>query len=100
MKAIAIVAAGILVSGFKIPDAEKNIAFGHGPQARMAAEAFGFKDVKIVGPAFFGCGREDAYRIEFTAVSVAGHKVSGLICGGLMFKGWTVRLDKIEPANP
>lgn len=89
--------AVVALNGCKLDDAENKIAFGQGPGARMAVEAFGFKNVEIVGPVLFGCGRDDSHRIEFKAVGPAGHHVTGLVCGGLLFKGWTVRIDTVTP---
>jgi hypothetical protein len=85
-----------LLSGCKVENAEKNLAFGYGPQARLAIEAFGFTDVKLVGLAIVGCGRDDSYRVEFEGTGPRGHHVTGLVCAGIFFKGWTVRLNEIS----
>lgn len=50
----------------------------------------GYTDVVTSGYSFLGCGRDDVYRTEFSAVSPTGKRVNGVVCGG-WFKGSTVR---------
>lgn len=52
----------------------------------------GYSDVQIGKYSFFGCGRDDFYRNEFTAINPVGNKVNGYICEGI-FKGKTIRID-------
>ncbi|MDX0267631.1 hypothetical protein GOC13_07280 [Sinorhizobium meliloti] len=61
-------------------------------KATRALEAQGMTAVQIEGYALLGCGREDFWRSNFTAVGTNGQAVTGTVCQGL-FKGTTVRFD-------
>lgn len=65
--------------------------------AKAAVEAWGFTNVAIGQPAFFGCGQDDVQRLPFTATDVKGHAVKGIACAGMFFKQWTIRLDPSPP---
>jgi hypothetical protein len=53
----------------------------------------GYKDIRITGYRFLGCGNDDDYSTGFAATSPSGAPVTGVVCSGLMFKASTVRLD-------
>jgi hypothetical protein len=56
---------------------------------RQTLEDEGYTNIRTTGYAFFGCGRDDAFRTGFTAKR--GDKaVNGVVCCGLL-KGCTVR---------
>ncbi|MBB5277764.1 hypothetical protein HNR26_003853 [Rhizobium rosettiformans] len=79
--ALAVVGAGLLTS------------CGVNPRnATSALEAQGLKDVKIGSYSFFGCGRDDTFASNFSAIGANGKPVTGTVCQGL-FKGTTVRFD-------
>lgn len=52
----------------------------------------GYTDIQLNGYAFFGCSKNDLFHDSFTAKSVNGTVVSGVVCSGI-FKGSTIRLD-------
>lgn len=58
--------------------------------ARRALEAQGLTQIKIGGYSWYGCGQEDNFRSEFTAIGTNGKPVRGVVCSGL-WKGITVR---------
>lgn len=60
--------------------------------ATRALETQGMKDVKIEGYAFFGCGKEDTFHSNFSAIGANGTLVTGTVCQGWL-KGTTVRFD-------
>jgi hypothetical protein len=51
-----------------------------------AIEAYGFRDVRLTGPAMFGCSEDDniAYNTSFTAIAPGGKPVRGVACAGLL----------------
>jgi hypothetical protein len=57
---------------------------------RNAAQSIGLRNVSPGGYAFFGCGRDDQYAQQFTAININGARVSGVVCCGLL-KACTVR---------
>lgn len=59
--------------------------------ARRALEAQGFTDIEITGYAPFSCSEDDATSTGFTATNPQGKRVSGVACGGLLFKNTTIR---------
>lgn len=61
-------------------------------EARRILEEQGMTDVKIGGYSLFGCSKGDNFSSSFTATSVKGNRVRGVICGGV-FKGYTVRFN-------
>lgn len=97
MRVIAVIVILLVSAGFKIEDAEKKVFYG--PETREAIEAFGFTDVKIEGPALYGCGKDYSLATEFTAVGPRGHLVDGVACGGILVKGWSVKIWKVRPPN-
>lgn len=54
-------------------------------------EGQGFTDVRPTGHSFWGCGEGDNVATGFSATSPSGKPVKGVICGGLLFKGATIR---------
>lgn len=50
----------------------------------------GYTEIKVTGWAWLGCSEDDTYRTKFTAKSINGSEVSGVVCSGV-FKGGTVR---------
>lgn len=76
--------------------------FGGGRDAKhasaiRAAETLGFTSIELSDPAgcggasFHGCGNDDAYAFDATAVNQADKRVSFVICCGRGHKGCTVR---------
>ena|ERR1700686_1400634 len=98
MKTIAALAFALLLCGFSMEDAENKVIRGH--EARLAIEAYGFTDVKIVGPALWGCGNDYTLVDEFTGIGPTGYKVKGMICGSIVLKGWTIKIWEAEPPSP
>jgi len=68
----------------------------HMVDAKKVLESEGYSSVERMNYVFLGCGRDDAYRIEFEAVSVIGKHVHGFACAGMWFKGWTIRIDRVS----
>lgn len=95
MRWFAVAMVAVVSCGFKLDNAEDKVFYGH--EARAAIEAFGFTNVKITGPALYGCGRDYSLADEFTGVGPRGHKVEGVVCGGIIVKGWSVKIWKVEP---
>ncbi len=60
-------------------------------EAKRVLDAQGFKNIQITGYNFFGCGKDDTYHTGFIAIGLNGQAVEGTVCGGLFFKGSTVR---------
>lgn len=60
--------------------------------AKRALEANGLTNIRIEGYSWFGCGKEDAFASNFSAVGVNGQPVTGSVCQGI-FKGTTIRFD-------
>lgn len=63
--------------------------------AKAVVEDSGYENVVITDDwAILACGRDDAYRMRWKGTSSNGKEVHGQVCAGLMFKGWTVRLER------
>ncbi|EEW1653566.1 hypothetical protein D9J30_03380 [Escherichia coli] len=60
--------------------------------ARKALEVNGYTNIQIRGYAGLMCSKDDTYSTKFTAISPAGHSVSGAVCSGLL-KAATIRID-------
>lgn len=60
--------------------------------AKRALSDEGFTAIVMQGPGFIGCGRDDSVVNKFEATSVTGARVNGVVCSGLWWKGYTVRL--------
>ena len=60
--------------------------------ATRALEANGLTNVRIEGYSWLGCGKEDTFASNFSAVGVNGQPVTGSVCQGLL-KGTTIRFD-------
>jgi len=60
-------------------------------KAFEALDNEGFTDIKFTGYQFFECGKDDTYHTGFTAKNSNGKTVTGTVCGGLLFKGSTIR---------
>lgn len=62
--------------------------------AKRAVEAYGFSDVALTGPVWWGCSDSDDFmwNSKFAAKTTNGKPVNGVVCGGAL-KGWTVRID-------
>lgn len=52
----------------------------------------GYTNINITGYQYFGCSNDDSIHTGFTAKTVTGASVSGVVCSGLM-KSSTIRLD-------
>lgn len=61
--------------------------------ATKALQASGYTDVHITGYRFFGCGEDDWFRTGFRAKGANGQPIEGVVCGGLLFKGNTIRVE-------
>lgn len=59
-------------------------------EVREVLEPQGFTDINPTGYEFFACGKDDSFNSGFTATSVTGERVSGVVCCGLL-KSCTVR---------
>lgn len=75
--------AVLALSGCGVPEAD----------AKRAIEAHGITNVEIGGYAFWGCSEDDKLRSKWTGIGSNGQPISGVICGGLLFKGYTVRFN-------
>lgn len=62
--------------------------------ARGALEANGMTDIKLGGPAVFGCSQDDNFTRSFEATTISGSRVKGTVCQGFL-KGATVRTSKV-----
>lgn len=81
MRIIACAALALLLSGCTDPDGAKKVL-----------DQNGYKDVHATGYSWFGCGKEDVYRTEFTATSQSGSAVNGVVCSGWGWgKAYTIR---------
>lgn len=60
-------------------------------EAINALQASGYRDITITGYKYFGCDRNDLFRIGFNAVGPTGIPASGVVCSGPL-KGATIRL--------
>jgi hypothetical protein len=60
--------------------------------ARVLSGA-GYTNIEMHGYDWLNCSEDDSYHDKFTAVGPAGQQVSGVVCGGILFKGATIRLD-------
>lgn len=83
MVAIAIIGAALFLSSCGV----------NHDAGKRAIEAHGITNVEIGGYAFWGCSEDDALRSKWTGIGVNGQPVSGVICGGLLFKSYTVRFN-------
>lgn len=63
------------------------------PTARRVLSDQGYTDIRITGYRVFGCSGDDDVRTGFTAKSAAGKPVTGVVCGGFLFKSNTIRID-------
>lgn len=59
---------------------------------RVLAQS-GYTDVRTTGYRYFGCSQDDGMHTGFEALGPGGTKVSGVVCSGIFFKGYTIRLD-------
>lgn len=60
--------------------------------ATRVLESQGLTNVQITGFSLMGCGKDDSFASNFTAVGANGKEVNGTVCAG-WFKGITVRFD-------
>jgi hypothetical protein len=60
-------------------------------EAMHVVTVSGYKNIKITGYEFYGCGESDFFRTGFEASAPNGTQVKGVVCSGL-FKGATLRL--------
>lgn len=60
--------------------------------ATKTLERAGYKPIKVGGYSYFGGGKDDVYKTEFTAIAINGDTVTGVVTSG-WFKGNTIRLD-------
>lgn len=66
-------------------------------EATNTLAAAGYTNIDLGGYSWFGCGRDDGFSRTFTATSVNGSHVEGVVCAGLL-KGTTVRTTRITPS--
>lgn len=53
-------------------------------------ESSGYTEVSANGYSFFGCSEDDVFRTKFSAKTINGRYVEGVVCSG-WFKGSTIR---------
>ena len=58
--------------------------------ARRSLQEQGYTQVQTEGYSWFGCGKGDTFATRFSAKSVAGLQVKGVVCSD-WFKGTTIR---------
>lgn len=63
------------------------------PSTERVLRQQGYTEVTTTGYGFLGCGKDDTVRTGFAATAPNGERVTGTVCGGLLFKNNTVRLD-------
>lgn len=63
------------------------------PDAERVLRQQGYSEIDAGGYAWLSCSKDDSVRTSFTAKAPNGEQVSGAVCGGLLFKNNTVRLD-------
>lgn len=61
--------------------------------AKQILESQGYTNVQMQGYDWLNCSKDDTYHDKFTAKGPTGKQISGVVCGGLLFRGATVRLD-------
>lgn len=59
--------------------------------ARKVLADAGYTDVNLHGYSWFCCSDDDTFATSFDALSPAGVRVNGCVCGGWM-KGQTIRI--------
>ena len=61
--------------------------------AYRALESSGYTEIIMDGTPIFACGQDYSWftSYDFTAINVAGNKVEGVVCCGLVMKGCTVK---------
>jgi hypothetical protein len=62
------------------------------PTATRVLQESGYKNIQVIGHRFSGCSFDDAYSTEFTATSLNGLTVAGVVCTN-NFGGSHIRLD-------
>ena len=62
-------------------------------QSQRALVGAGYTDIHFTGYRFTGCSKDDTYSDGFEAKGPTGHKVTGVVCAGMLFKGATIRVD-------
>jgi hypothetical protein len=72
----------IVIAGCTAPD-----------KATQLLKAQGYTDIKITGYNFLGCSEDDITHTGFTAKTPAGITINGTVCGGMLFKGATIRFE-------
>lgn len=63
--------------------------------AKEILDAEGYTDIRTTGYAAFECGRNDWSATGFTATSITGYHVDGVVCCG-MVKSCTVRITRVK----
>ena len=58
--------------------------------AQRALLDAGYTHINILGYSWMGCGENDQYHDEFTAIGPTGRQVHGVVCSGV-WKGATIR---------
>lgn len=62
-----------------------NLGYSDEESASKFLSDNGYSDVVFKGSSYWGCGSSmEFYRTKFTATSPRGHKVSGVVCDGLL----------------
>lgn len=61
-------------------------------KAKKVLRSQGFTQIELTGYRWLGCSKDDAFHTGFTARSVNGQEVSGVVCSGFL-KSATVRFD-------
>jgi hypothetical protein len=61
-------------------------------------DAEGYTDIRTSGYSAFSCGSGDWTATGFTATSIGGRRVDGVVCCG-MLKSCTVRVSRVKKAK-
>ena len=61
------------------------------PQAKRILSGAGYSEIRLLGHAWFACGRGDTLSTAFSAKGPTGSPVEGAVCCGLFVKDCTIR---------
>lgn len=78
-KFVVLLACLLTVGGCTSPD-----------KTHLILEREGYTDIEITGYAFFSCSQEDTFHTGFRATNLAGNRVEGAVCCGVL-KNCTIR---------
>lgn len=61
------------------------------PKATEILQKNGYTNIEMTGYNPFACSEDDFYHTGFKAKSISGQIIEGTVCGGILFKGSTIR---------